>query len=207
MTRPIILYSFVDFDRSSRVRWLAAELGLEVQERRLNFVGGEHRGEAHRQRHPFGLVPAAEIEGDAIWESGAICQHLVETHPEAGLAPPPGSAGRGAYLSWLFFTTSTFDNAAFEVFHNTLIRPDEAARAKGVARILPLLEALEARLAGQDYVLGAKFQLPDLMLGHALALLAMAKALDRSAHPTLGRYLARLAARPAAPRATLFAAV
>jgi glutathione S-transferase len=204
--RAITLYSFVDFDRGSRVRWLAHELNLQVTEKRLNFTAAEQRGEPFRKIHPFGQIPAVEFRGQKLWESAAICQYLVEEFPDAGLAPLPNSPDRGPYLSWLFFGATTFDKAAFDVFYNSVMRPSAGDREVAIEQIKPLLEVLNERLKRYDHVLGDRFRLPDLLLGHGLALLLMSKAIAEGSYTAVVRYLERLAARPAAIKSKLFAA-
>lgn len=201
--RQLTLYSFVDFDRGSRVRWLCLELGITVTDRRLNFTKSEHKTPAFMRLNPFGLVPAVEYMGQSLWESGAICQYLVEQFPDSGLAPLPNSPERAEYLSWVFFSTSTFDAAAFEVFFASVLRPDEARKKLALERINPLLKVLEWHLHRCDYLLGERFRLPDLLVGHALTLLRDSKAL--SDYPYVVRYMDRLAARPAAFKCKLFA--
>lgn len=202
VSRKMVLYSFVPFDRSARVRWLAHELGIEVEEHKLDYAGGEHRSEAHLSRHPFGLVPAIEMDGETMWESVAICQALAEQQPEAGLTVPMASPVRKQYLSWLMFAGSTFDAAAFNVFHPTAIKPD-AERAKlGAAQLFPLLVHLARHLHDRDYLMGEKFMLPDLILGHSINLLYLVKALDD--YPVLKEYRKRLSERPAAKASKVF---
>ena len=58
----IKLYSFVPFDRSCRVRWLAHELGIGIDEHRLDYAGGEQKTDAYLALHPFGKVPCAIID-------------------------------------------------------------------------------------------------------------------------------------------------
>jgi glutathione S-transferase len=204
--RSITLYSFVDFDRGSRVRWLAHELGLDVADKRLNFTTQEQKSESYRKLHPFGQIPAAEFRGNVLWESVAICQFLVESFPDAGLAPLPNSPERALYLSWLFFAATTFDKAAFDIFFSTVMRPDAGEREAAIERMKPLLETLNERLKRFDHVLGDRFRLPDLLIGHGLALLLMSKAIPDGSYTAVVRYLERLAARPAAIKSKLFAA-
>ena len=202
MPSKLVLYSFVPFDRSARVRWLANELGIEIEEHKLDYAGGEHRGEDHLNRHPFGLVPAIEMKGEALWESVAICQSLAEQQPEAGLTVPMASPLRSQYLSWLMFAASTFDAAAFNVFHPSAIKPDAARRKQGEADLFPLLVHLARHMSGRDYLMGDRFMLPDLIIGHSIQLLYLVKALED--YPGLRDYRRRLAERPAAKAAKVF---
>jgi len=202
MTSRITIHSFVAFDRSARVRWLAHELDIEIDEHKLDFAGGEHRRDAHLARHPFGLVPAVEVDGQWRWESVAICQSLAEQRPELGLTISLASPERPAYLSWLFFAASTFDSATFQVFRYAALAPDEAKLKEAKAALLPLLIRLSRHLEENDFLLGERFSLPDIVLGHAMQLLYLTRVLDDL--PTLLAYRKRLAARPAAKRAGVF---
>lgn len=202
MSKSMVLYSFVPFDRSARVRWLAHELGYTVEERKLDYAGREHRSDSHLARHPFGLVPVAEIDGECQWESVAICQSLAEQNPEAGLTVPMASPARKPYLSWLMFAASTLDSAAFGVFHPSAIKPDAERLQQGQAVLMPILVQLARYLSGRDYLMGDKFMLPDLVCGHSMQLLYLVKALED--YPVLKDYRRRLAARPAAKAAQIF---
>lgn len=198
----MVLYSFVAFDRSARVRWLAHELGIEVEERKLDYAGGEHRSEAHLARHPFGLVPVVEIDGETQWESVAICQSLAEQQPEAGLTVPMASPLRRQYLSWLMFAGSTFDAAAFNVFGPIALKPDEARAKEGKAALFPLLVHLARHLHDRRFLMGDTFLLPDLVLGYSINLLYLVKALED--YPVLKDYRKRLSERPAAKASRMF---
>lgn len=202
MSAKIRLYSFVPFDRSCRVRWLAHELGIGIEEHRLDYAGGEHRGDAYLARHPFGLVPTAEIDGVAHWESGAICQLLVDAFPESALMVSRDSEEYATYLSWLFFSASTFDAAAFQVFHYAALKPNEERKREAQAVLAPLLVTLSRHAHRNNFLLGDQFTLPDILIGHALQLLFLVHALDD--FPALMQYRDRLRRRPAARASGVF---
>jgi glutathione S-transferase len=198
----ITLYSFVPFDRGTRVRWLARELGIDVEERKLDYAGGEHRREQYLAMHPFGLVPTAVVEDEALWESGAICQIIAEGFPDSGLCATSEDIDYPRYLSWLFFSASTFDAAAFQVFRYHSLKPDPARRADAEADLMPLLVQLSRHLDRNQFLMGDRFMLPDILLGHAIQLLYLTRALDQ--YPIVLNYRDRLAARPGARAAGLF---
>jgi glutathione S-transferase len=202
VSAQITLYSFVPFDRSCRVRWLAHELGIGIQERRLDYAGGEHRGDAYLALHPFGLVPTAIIDDEAHWESGAICQLLVDAFPESELMVSRDSADYATYLSWLFFSASTFDAASFQVFNYASLKPNEERKREAVVNLAPLLVKLSRHVRRNNFLLGDQFTLPDILIGHALQLLFLVHALDE--YPDLMSYRDRLRRRPAARASGVF---
>src|SRR5262245_48662101 len=54
--------------------------------------------------NPLGQVPVLRLpDGRIMTESAAIALYLADVFPEAGLAPPTGSAERAAYLRWVVY--------------------------------------------------------------------------------------------------------
>ena len=202
MTAPIKLYSFAPFDRAARVRWTAHELGLPIEEIGLNYIAGEHREAAYRAKNPFCRVPLVETGQGGMVQSVAICQHLAEQHPDSGLIPPLNSPQRADWLSWLFLGASDLDAAGFQVLNYTVLRPDAEKRAKAIKAAEPLLQVIDTHMADREYVVGDRFTLPDIVLGHELVLLSFCRALD--GWPHLIRYRDRLVLRPAAQTSGLF---
>lgn len=205
MNAALKLYSFAPFDRAARVRWTALELGLPLEEIGLDYVAGEHKQAGYKAKNPFCQVPLLESEAHCMQQSVAICLHLAEQHPASGLVPAPGSPLRAEFLSWLFLGASDLDAQGFQVLNYTKLRPDADKRASAVRLVARTLAVIETHLSGRDYLLGDTFLLPDIVLGHELALLSMCKALPAEEFPVLVRYRERLAQRPAAKASGLFA--
>jgi len=66
---------------------------------------GEHRQPEYLRLNPMGEVPTLVLpDGTVLTESAAMLLHLVDAHPQAGLAPPPGSADRTRFDRWVLFT-------------------------------------------------------------------------------------------------------
>ncbi|HEY5071026.1 MAG TPA: maleylacetoacetate isomerase [Caulobacteraceae bacterium] len=71
-----------------RVRIALNLKGLEYRYAAVDLAGGEQRAEPYRAVNPQGLVPALEIDGRTLIQSGAILEWLEETHPAPPLLPP-----------------------------------------------------------------------------------------------------------------------
>jgi len=80
--------------------------------------------------NPMRQIPALITpEGETITESAAILLFLTERHPEAGLAPAPGDAGRGQFLRWMsFIPAAVYSMYWVRDVPSRLVGEDEAAQ-------------------------------------------------------------------------------
>jgi glutathione S-transferase len=146
------------------------------------------------------------VDGDLVlFESAAICLHLVDRHPAAGLAPPLGTADRALFYKWLIHLTNTVQAELATYFHSERLVDDAAAamqvRAHAEARVGQMLDRIDAAL-GQTgpYLLGGTFSAADLYL-FMLARWTCAMANPAGNRPALRRLLDRVVERPAVKRA------
>lgn len=89
------------------VHWLLIELGIEHELRMLDLEQGEQKSPAYLALNPQGRVPTLVVDGQVLTESAAIVMHLADLHPDAALAPAPGTPQRAAYYRWMFFCAYT----------------------------------------------------------------------------------------------------
>ncbi|MAM61700.1 glutathione S-transferase family protein [Maritimibacter sp. UBA3975] len=185
--------------RSFRVHWLLAEMGLEPEIENYRIGDGSLGTEAFRDVNPAGRVPALEIDGMTLIESGAIIEYLCETRPEHGLGRLPGDAERPEFLVWLHYA-ETVATLIQNLNLQQVFLPDPAMRSPTVIgmetrRLATVLKPLEKRVSGQDYLLASGFSAVDIMFGFGVD--AAFHYVHGAKFPALGAYHARLAARPA----------
>lgn len=182
---------------------LLTEIGADFELLPVDTAAQAHKAPAYLKLNPNGLVPVLVDGGLVLYESAAICLHLCDTHPDAGLAPPLGSAERAHFYKWLMWLTNTLQATLLACFYpERWVAEGNAAGAAEVkqraeARIGALLDQLEAELArGGPWLLGAHWSAAD---AYALMLCRWTRNFDRPAreYPHLGPYLQRLLARPA----------
>ena len=189
------------FTRSVRIVWLLEELGVPYQLERVPFAPGKL---PFAQPSPYGKVPAIEDGNVRMIESGAILEYVLERHGSGRLAPAPGTAERGAFLQWLYFSEATLLPPVGDIVRHTLFKP-EAERIPAVVedargRLNRTLEVLEEDLGDREYLLASGFSAADVMLGVSLLIIRRVRALD----PKFGKlaaYLSRLENRPALRKA------
>src|SRR5690349_17615989 len=64
--------------RDMQVRRALEEVGRSYDVRLVPF--SEMKAPAHRALHPFGQIPTYQVDGLALFESGAIVLHLAQHH-------------------------------------------------------------------------------------------------------------------------------
>ncbi|MDW4548192.1 glutathione S-transferase family protein [Defluviimonas sp. D31] len=188
--------------RSMRSLWLLNELGQKFDVV-LHPFDKSLRSLDYLSVNPAGRVPALEIEGRVIWESGAITEYLCERFPAAGLGRMPGDPERADWLIWVHFAeTISQHTAALTQQHIALY--DDSMRSAVVMRIEAkrldkCYGALERRLLGRVHLLDRGFSAADIGVGQALY---MARHFARiEAFPTLAAWYDRVTARPAFKKA------
>jgi len=157
--------------RSMRSLWLLNELGVAFDVVVHGF-DKSLRSPEYLALNPVGRVPALEIDGRVIWETGAITQYLCERFPKAGLGRAPGDAERVDWLIWVHFAeTLSQHGAALTQQHVALY--DDAMRSAIVMRLeAKRLEkcyvAIDERLEGREYLLDSGFSAADIGVGQAI---------------------------------------
>ena len=158
------------------------------------------RGERN-PAHPLGMVPAMRVDGEPMFESGAMCMWLADQAPAQALAPPHDDAQRRPYEQWMFFGPATLEPPAFELLLHTRILPEE----QRVPAIVPfaeqsyrrVLDMLVKHFQQHDYLLGNTISCADILVGHTLTWLPELIA----PYPPLLAYTERLGMRDAFKRA------
>lgn len=202
MTEDIRLHS-VAGSRSFRVLWLLYEMGIEPTVLSYDIAKGDLRNPEFLAISPAGRVPVLEIDGQVLFESGAITEYLCETRPEHGLAPAPGEEERAQFLTWLHYA-ETIGVLIQNLNLQQVFLPDPAMRSPTVIgievkRLAISLKPLERLLATQDYLLRRGFSAADTMMGFTLESAGHYVHLDK--FPAVQAYKARIEARPAYRRA------
>lgn len=184
---------------------LLEELGVPYELKLVDRTQQAHKSAAYLKLNPNGLIPVL-VDGDLVlYETAAICLHLLDTHPQAGLAPALGTPARAHFYKWLVWMTNSLQATLILYFYpeRWADNAEGAAqvRAHAEAKVGALLDQIEAELArhGGPYLLGETFSALDL---YALMLCRWTRGLERPARslPRVGPYLQRLLARPAVQR-------
>ncbi len=180
------------------------EIGAPHELRLVDRSGGALQSPDYLRLNPHGRLPTL-VDGDLVlFETAAICLYLIDRHPEAGLAPKPGTAARAHFYKWLVYLTNTVQAEMLVYFY-----PDRWAEGAGAAEVKRHAEAhlaamfdkIEASLGESGpYLLGRDFSAADIFL---LMLGRWSRGFNRPARtlPHLGKLMETVMARPAVQRA------
>ncbi len=94
------------------VKAALTEAGAPFEEVEITTRAEQHLTEEYRQINPRQQVPSLMLpDGSIMTEGPAILLHIADAHPEARLAPPPGTSERAQHDRWLIFLAMNVNEA------------------------------------------------------------------------------------------------
>lgn len=188
---------------------LLEELGVPYERVLVDRTQDVQKTTAYLRLNPNGLIPVLTDGELVLYETAAICLHLCDTHPQAGLAPAVGSVARAHFYKWLMWLTNTLQSTLIVYFY-----PDRwvnAGNTDGAAqvrlhaqlKVRNLLRQLETELARH----GGPWFMPEgysALDAYIFTLCRWTRGFDSGAardKAQLGPYLQRMLQRPAVQRA------
>lgn len=188
---------------------LLREIGCPFELVLVRRDEGAHKRPEYLKLNPNGQIPVLVDGPLVLYETAALCLHLADTHPEAGLAPPLGTAERAHFYKWLAWLTNTLQARLMHYFYpDRLVDPGDAGaaaqvKARAQADVQRMLVQLDDQLAshGGPWLLGEHYSALD---PYAFMLCRWTRGFDaRPAreHAHLGPYLQRMLQRPAVQQA------
>lgn len=155
------------------------------------------------KRHsPFGQFPLLIDDGEALFESTPIIEHLQAHHPGTNRWIPDGAPGRRARFLDRFFDLHVMGNMQVPVIDR--LRPEGAHDPFGVAKARAHLHLaydwLETHLGDGPWAIGEPFTLADCAAAPSLFYADWVEEIG-PARPRLAAYRARLLAHPVVARA------
>jgi glutathione S-transferase len=183
---------------------LLRELGVPFELKLVDRAANAHKSPEYLKLNPNGLIPVLVDGALVLYETAAIVLHLVDTHPDSGLAPAVGTAERAQFYKWLVWLAASLQSQMPIYFYTErYVAPGNAAGAAEVkaateTRIATLIDQIEAQLAshGGPWLLGQRFSALD---PYAFMLCRWTRGMQRPARtlPHIAPFLERMLARPA----------
>ena len=156
--------------------------------------------------NPNGRIPTL-VDGDLVMsEAAAIVLHLVDKHPEAGLAPKVGTPERAKFYQWMTFLTNSLQEELMiwqypDRLTGTDVAATEVVRRGAEKRAGAYLDVIERHLkANGPLFLGETLSAADFYLV-MLARWARPMANPPRSRPSIATLLDKVSALPAVRRA------
>jgi glutathione S-transferase len=176
------------------------ELGLEYTVRQISLDKREQKESWYLELNPNGRIPTiVDHDNDdfAVFESGAIMIYLAE---KAGRLLPADVKGRSLVIQWLMFQMGGIGPMMGQanVFYRYAPEKIPYAIERYQREVRRLLEVLDGRLAGHEYLAG-DYSIADIaswswVYGYKWS------GVSIEGLPNLERWLGDIAARPAVQR-------
>jgi glutathione S-transferase len=182
--------------RTSRVLWMAHELGIDFEHVPVNFRDGALRTPEFLALNPNARIPVIQDGDLVLWESLAINLYLAKQHGRGLWPTAPG--GEAKALQWTIWATTECEGPMTTYGMHTMFlpeaqrKPEEAAAA--VQKLARPFAAIEGVLTRNAWLLGDAFTVADL---NVACVLNRARQMDLSATPKLKAWLSACYARPA----------
>jgi glutathione S-transferase len=200
MSSEDLVFYYNPMSRARIVHWMLEEIGAPRRTVHIDLEKGEHKTPEFLAVNPMGKLPTIVHRGVVVTETAAIIAYLADAFPEAGLAPAPDDALRGAYYRWLFFGAGCFEPALTDRMFD---RPDVARKGVlGYGSYEDVLNALRKALDPGPYLLGERFSAADVYVGAQMTWAMTFGAPGLKGDPVFDRYVERLGGRPAQQRAS-----
>jgi glutathione S-transferase len=196
MSEELVLYTN-PMSRGRIVRWMLEEIGAPYETRIVEY-GAVMKSPEYLAINPMGKVPALVHGEEVVTETAAICAYLADVFPEAKLAPPANSQLRAPYYRWLFFAAGPMEAASTNKALGVEAAP-ERKRMLGYGSMEDVLDALEAGLTDNRYLVDEHFSAADVYAGSMLGWGMQFGTMER--RPAFERYWDDISNRPAAVRA------
>ncbi|MEJ2045887.1 MAG: glutathione S-transferase family protein [Reinekea sp.] len=196
----IKLHHFGKYDRSGKIRWLAHETGLTVDE--CPVKPGEHRQAPFTDLNPYAAIPVVQWGDQTLIESEAALTYLAEQYPEKKLIVQPGEAARYDFLKWMAVSGNTLETKLVEyslgksgLFPSTFIEMNEET-------LKFKLKVAISQLPAEGYLVADRFTIADISFAFVLRLAVNAELVELD---SVKHYLSMLNKQhPAAREADFF---
>ena len=183
---------------------LLEELGLPYDLTFVDFAKKEQKAPEYLRLNPNGKIPTLvdRAEDRAIFESGAILWHVAE---KAGRFLPDDAVLRSEVLQWLFFQVGHVGPMMGQaMYFQRIAAPNGHDEPFSIRRYVEesrrLLEVLDTRLKGRDWLAGDRYTIADMATYPWARAYPWAKV-SAEGLPHLQAWFDRLGERPAVQKA------
>ena len=166
----ITLYGIPQSTYVRTTRLLLAGANVDYDLKPVNIFDGSNQKDDYLEKHPFGKIPAIEIEGEQIYETDAIAYYINEKFANGKFSPSDLLAKTRMYQIVSIVNNYLYAPAIGTITIQNLIVPsqggttDQEAVEGAIAPTKQALEAIEDLFTGDPYILGSTLSIADFYL-------------------------------------------
>ncbi|GAA6152069.1 glutathione S-transferase family protein [Pseudoteredinibacter isoporae] len=179
--------------------FLLHHMGLDYELLLVDKQSNAQQSAEYLRLNPAGRIPTLVDQGQAIFESSAICVHLCESHPEHELIPLLGDPSRPLFFQWLAFLNNTLQAELMVYYYPHRHTNDESTIPNVIAAqemcIAKALSIINDQLEHHPYLLGDRLSACDYFL-FMLAEWSLPIETSPLSFEHLTAYLKRMSANP-----------
>lgn len=180
--------------------FMLEELGVDFELVLVDRKNNAQKSAEYLALNPAGRIPTLVDNGNAIFESPAICIHLAESHPSSNLIPQIGTKERAMFFQWMTYLTNTVQAELMVYFypnkHTTIEDATQNIVNTQENRVTEMFALLDHELSSRSFLVGDSISACDYFL-FMLAVWADEFKRPPLSFPNLARYLKNLAKREA----------
>ncbi|MGB3653171.1 MAG: glutathione S-transferase family protein [Rivularia sp. (in: cyanobacteria)] len=167
------------------VRLLLAEANIDYDLKEINIFNGENETDDYLAKHPFGKIPAMEVDGEKIYETAAITYYINEKMAGSKYSPSDILMQARMLQIMAIVDNYLYPPAVGKIVIQNLIVPsqggetDKEAVKEAVAPTQKALKAIEDLYKGSPFLLGSEISLADFHLIPIFVYLSKTPQFDR----------------------------
>jgi glutathione S-transferase len=147
--------------------FVLCEIGVDYELELVDRSSGKHKSPEYLALNPNGRIPTFSDGNFVLFESAAICLHLVDKHPESNLIAKAGSDNRAHTYQWLAFLTNTLQADLWQYYRPEFYVDQERQnefRSTMEGHVGRHLTIIDDQLAGTNYLAGNQISVADFYL-------------------------------------------
>jgi glutathione S-transferase len=183
----------------AKVRYVLNYLNLKYDWQQTSPMAGETQTPEFLKISPTGKIPAIEIDGFKLFESGAITRYLASINNSP--IYPQDAKKRALIDAWMEYVSIHVAHAMGRVLYNRVFAPmfdqkvDQESLKVGLDFLAKYFPVLDKQLSQNSHLAGNEFSLADISLLGILDPCEIAQV-DVSKYPSIVKWRANLKSKP-----------
>ncbi|MEM9172673.1 MAG: glutathione S-transferase family protein [Pseudomonadota bacterium] len=196
MSTPILYHYPLRACSSVTVNALV-ETGMEFEDRVIDIRAGEQNTPAYRAIHPYGTVPALQVDDHVLTENVAILLYIDSLRPDVLFPATDSALQRAQYQADLIWCTASMHPSIRRLRMPIRYTDGDVTgvREKGLQATTHVFDTLEQRLAAHPWWYGERWSIVDVYVNWGIMTAASTDLLPMQDYPAIRAHIKRVRSR------------